>query len=158
MSNAPRIKAETAFTLHVVGLSNDEISKRVGVSAKTISVWKNKFDWEQRAADILQRLREEGDENVLLVKKRQLRLTQLMQGLGIKKMQDGDLKITGSDVISAMKQEMVLLGEPSDRIDSLDKNNLTAVDINKIYDELKRKRAAAKDQGDRETSDIGQGC
>ena len=110
-----------AFALFTQEKSIPEISKILGVTKTTLFNWKKADKWVERHEKIKKKALEKFNDDLSEVKLRQLRvvkavLTKFAQRL----LNDPKLKITYKDADAAMKHELLLIGEPTERIESKD--------------------------------------
>lgn len=91
------------------------VSKTCGVSEATARRYRDLDNWDERLAEIRRQVGEQDQESITEAKKRQLRIVRKVQGKFEKELEGGGVDVKPADVIAAMKHELLLRDEPTER-------------------------------------------
>ncbi len=160
----PKTNREEAFVLFALGLPCEQIAKKLSANPKTIYRWRDKYGWIERSEALSQKLSEDMQENVLLIKRRQLKIMQDIQKLGFDLLLTGKLKLTADTLLAAMRWEWSLVGGTAEHTAEIkdsaleravreafkpNEQSLSARDISEIYEEMKKKRNAKTEDAEK---------
>lgn len=120
-----------AFALYVNGAEQEEIADALGVARNTITTWKKKFNWEAQLKDVQEKTKEILVTDIAQIRARQIKICQAIQSKFIERLKLEN-NINAQDADRAMKHELLLLGEATDRKEI---NGENADTFAKIYNE-----------------------
>jgi energy-coupling factor transporter ATP-binding protein EcfA2 len=95
-----------------------DIAKSLNISRQIITIWKKKYKWSDWLNDITLKVKEKLGEDLSEVKTRQAKICKLAQSKYVEALRDAKTKVTGTDAVNFMKQELLLIGEATERVDS----------------------------------------
>jgi len=131
-----------AFDYYVslgVERSYQEVAKRYGVSKAAVVNLAKRESWQQRIAQMEAKVREQSEkkamESMAAVRERHLAASRIVLGKGLEALRNMSLESAMEAVKAidlAMKQERLILGEPSERTE------LTVEDIRQRYERWTR--------------------
>lgn len=110
-----------AFALYVQEKSYEEIGRILKVNRNTIARWHNEENWTQRLEDIKARTKEKLGEDIAEIRARQIKIAKAAQQDYVKHLQAEPGTTTYQDADRAMKHELLLSGEATEKIETLNK-------------------------------------
>ena len=133
-----------AFKLFCEGVPIEQIGKQLegSPSKNTIWKWHNQGNWKERLAKIDRRADEKVGEGLAEIKSRQRRLIKNFYAEYLKAAKAGNAPpVLPKDIINAMRHELLLAGEETERVGV----NLLEMVNEVISEKRKRKKGGDKD-------------
>jgi hypothetical protein len=104
----------------------DEVRDIVHVTHASLMKWKKKYDWEDRRYTLLQKVAEHNQEKVGGLVSDATKDLMAMVDFGIKELtkaiKAGNVKWTGADIKRLVEAKLLLLGQPTERVENLNLN------------------------------------
>jgi hypothetical protein len=107
---------EEAFALFVNDKSLAEIGRLLDVSRQTLSKWKAEGNWAERTKGVDAKVAAKIDENLTEIRIRQRNIAKATQADYIKHLQANPKKTQYRDADAAMKHELLLAGQETERV------------------------------------------
>jgi len=138
---------EEAFNLYVLGKKHAAIARALDVTRQTIVTWSKEEKWLDRQKRITEKVKSIQEETLAEVKARQVKIAKAVQGKYIDRLKnDPKLNVEYRDADSAMKHELLLLGESTERTELTgEKAPLTLADLKKAFDNVHKSRLPNRD-------------
>jgi transposase len=124
---------DKVFKLYASGEPVERIGKSLGISRTTLYNWKGKYNWEGRTEKIHKKVNEQLDETLTDIKKRQRQIIKATLAKYIKDLQAEKVDISASEIAKIMNHELLLVGEPTERIEE-------QIDIGRMLDKISKFR------------------
>lgn len=131
---------EEGFTLYANGHSITDVAKIVGRTRETVSRWKREEKWEERLQKIEEKASQKLNDDITEIRVRQRQICKAVQSAFIKKLKKSPDEINYSDNDKAMKHELLLAGEATERKEGV----LSFEEIHAIYEECKKNWKSGK--------------
>jgi hypothetical protein len=140
----PAFLIQEAMRLYLEGVKEAEIARRLKVSRQSVWIWRIEGGWEYRRAQITKDTDKIYD-SVKEMKERHIKIARAIQGLMVKKIQEGELKISTSDGLKAMEHEAKIM-MPENFSISINQQNTEVNEVLQIaqWAEEKKKNAKTK--------------
>ena len=107
---------EKALNLYLEGNSLRSIGKKIGITRQTLSTWAKKENWVKSNKRVGEKALEKIEDTSAEMRKRQIKICQAAEQKWLRQvLENMNQKITLSEVIGAMKHELLLAGEITNR-------------------------------------------
>jgi len=118
----PAAVLQEAFMLYCFMKNGSQVAKRLRekgllCTVETVNRWIKQYNWQQRKTTIQQQATKNLDESLTETIARHIKTLQFIQGKGIKNIQEGSQKVIPKDVIESIKQEILLKGGNTEKIE-----------------------------------------
>ncbi|MGE4413634.1 MAG: hypothetical protein AB7E45_08130 [Candidatus Caldatribacteriota bacterium] len=132
-------KVLKAYEIWTKTHSNKKTAELIGVSERTISVWKKKYRWEDIERETLARIIDEANDKVSKIKEDQRKIVTAAIASAIKQLKEGKIKARSfSDLVTLLKYQLELEGEFKQ-----DVNVNVSLSLASLHEELERRRREA---------------
>jgi transposase len=103
-------KSEQAFQLYASGLSQESISREIGISRNSVISWIKKYNWDERKQEILKKTAQKIDNSLAPSLAQQFKITAALMNKAINDLRTGNCKQSSiMDVTKLMDHQLQLI-------------------------------------------------